>query len=234
MEKIRELIAAANAGCGCPYGNEKACEDCGIATKICSEEVQRLHELLVDADLLSEIEQAGQSQSALLQAKLRYEAAEFWRDWVFPEGANPEQIKAELSDYLWLIDAASKVYCELTGSRISKPNTLPDVVIDVARDVQEEECKEAIAEATEELREDLVTALGLLVDADGMEITNWVSCLLTTFLEVLPMAEQAGYGIEDPDAFRMMQDRVDEWVKRVRPRISVDVISGKASLVPQE
>lgn len=49
-------------------------------------------------------------------------SAEFWSNWVYPEGANPEEIQNELSDYHTFLKEASVVYDHVTKGRISKPN----------------------------------------------------------------------------------------------------------------
>lgn len=43
--------------------------------------------------------------------------------------AELEQIKKELSDYSMLISSLSIIYCQLTGGRVSKPNTDPYAVL---------------------------------------------------------------------------------------------------------
>ena len=73
---------------------------------------------------------------------------DFWKDIIEnSDGSiNMEQLKSELYDYHFIIGNTAKVFCELTGSRISKPNTLADVVITVANDVMSENFKRDMAE----------------------------------------------------------------------------------------
>jgi len=52
----------------------------------------------------------------------RLKSAEFWSDWVYPEGAKPEDIQNELIDFKDLIDRFSKVLFHSTGGRMSKSN----------------------------------------------------------------------------------------------------------------
>lgn len=61
---------------------------------------------------------------------------EFWKPIVEnPDGSlNIEQVKKELSDFKMVMDGASKVYDQITGSRISKPNTDPDTVLSYAEE----------------------------------------------------------------------------------------------------
>lgn len=50
-------------------------------------------------------------------------SADFWSNWVYPEGAKPEEIQNELSDYRTFLEEVSVVYNYVTKGRISKPNT---------------------------------------------------------------------------------------------------------------
>lgn len=81
----------------------------------------------------------------------KYDSAEFWRDWVYPDGATAEQVQAELADYRAFMDNASEVYLHITNGRISKVNTLAEAVIGEADAVQADAIEEAVKEATEEL-----------------------------------------------------------------------------------
>jgi hypothetical protein len=54
----------------------------------------------------------------------------FWRDIVEKGGRlDVEAIKRELYDYHTLLNEVPKVYSDITGGRISKPNTLASEVI---------------------------------------------------------------------------------------------------------
>jgi hypothetical protein len=66
--------------------------------------------------------------------KAKYEAAEFWNDWSYPEGADPQDVQNELTDYHMILDNVSTVYDHVTGGMISKPNTCASSVIAVADD----------------------------------------------------------------------------------------------------
>jgi hypothetical protein len=66
--------------------------------------------------------------------KAKYEAAEFWNDWSYPEGAGPQDVQNELTDYHMILDNVSTVYDHVTGGMISKPNTCASSVIAVADD----------------------------------------------------------------------------------------------------
>lgn len=54
----------------------------------------------------------------------------FWKDLVEENGVlDKDKVMRELSDYEFMLDQVPKVYCEVTGSRISKPNTYAYEVI---------------------------------------------------------------------------------------------------------
>ncbi len=54
----------------------------------------------------------------------------FWKDIIETNGVfDIEQVKKELSDYEFLLEQVPIVYCEVTGNRISKPNTYAFEVI---------------------------------------------------------------------------------------------------------
>lgn len=56
---------------------------------------------------------------------------EFWEDIVMKDGKlDIDQVKRELHDYHFMLESVPKVYMEITGGRISKPNTSPSAVID--------------------------------------------------------------------------------------------------------
>lgn len=57
-----------------------------------------------------------------------------------------EQLKKELTDYHDIMSEASKVYCDVTGGIISKPNTMASAVIGVANERHEEWQRDAIKE----------------------------------------------------------------------------------------
>ncbi len=74
----------------------------------------------------------------------------FWEPLVCPNGTfDLEQVKKELFDFGRVMEQVSLVYANITGGRISKPNTDAGVVIAVVDDVQ----AEVMREHEEELRE---------------------------------------------------------------------------------
>ena len=67
-----------------------------------------------------------------------------------PDGTlDKDKVMRELADYSWLLDSVAKVYCAITHGRISKQNTLPDVVISVYEDCVTETVNDALEEAKE-------------------------------------------------------------------------------------
>ena len=96
-------------------------------------------------DLLDEIERL---QKELFE-KEKIESADFWCNWVYPEGANPEQIQNELNDYHSFFEETAKVYEHITGGRISKVNTLAREVIAAADEYYENICEETIKDEEE-------------------------------------------------------------------------------------
>jgi hypothetical protein len=55
---------------------------------------------------------------------------EFWKDLVEVNGKlDKDAIMRELSDYSFMLEQVPLVYCEVTNSRISKPNTYAFEVI---------------------------------------------------------------------------------------------------------
>lgn len=65
---------------------------------------------------------------------------EFWKRIVEkPDGTlNVDQVKRELSDYAAFMSEVSKAYDELTGGKLSKPNTAAHHVVDAAKESNDE------------------------------------------------------------------------------------------------
>lgn len=75
----------------------------------------------------------------------------FWAGTMAPNGVvDLEAVKRELFDYACLLDAVPKVYMHVTGGKVSKPTTLPDVVIAMADDRTTELAEERVAEVVAE------------------------------------------------------------------------------------
>jgi hypothetical protein len=72
----------------------------------------------------------------------------FWKPIICPNGElDLEQVKKELFDYHNIMMEVSKVDDEITGGRISKPNTRADAVIAVYEDRVNELIEEALKDA---------------------------------------------------------------------------------------
>ncbi len=66
---------------------------------------------------------SGWAKVFQLEAELvRLKSAEFWSNWVYPEGAKAEDVQNELADFKDLIDRFGKVLDHATGGRMSKAN----------------------------------------------------------------------------------------------------------------
>lgn len=77
---------------------------------------------------------------------------EFWLSYTFADGYTLNDIKAELCDYHTFLQEVGKVYCEVTGDRVSMPNTKAEAVIGEYQAVLSDQIDEAVAESTEDLR----------------------------------------------------------------------------------
>lgn len=92
------------------------------------------------------------AEENLVRAYDDYESAQFWSNWTYPEGANPEDIQNELSDYHEMMAEVSEVYMHITRGAISKQNTKAYAVIGVADEVAEKDTKEAVDELKENIQ----------------------------------------------------------------------------------
>lgn len=88
-------------------------------------------------------------EKEISKLKEKYESADFWNNWVYPDGATAEQIQDELADYQMIINEVSKVYDHVTDGRISKPNTLASEVIMIADDRMQNKIDDAVNEMEE-------------------------------------------------------------------------------------
>ena len=65
---------------------------------------------------------------------------DFWKELVEDKHGNlsKEKMMRELHDFKMVMENVSKVYMHITNSRISKPNTLAEVVIEQADEYYED------------------------------------------------------------------------------------------------
>lgn len=77
---------------------------------------------------------------------------EFWKELVENEDGtlNKEAIQNELYDFKFLIEQVPLVYDNVTGGRISKPNTYASEVINAADDLYDAKYTEGYEDALEE------------------------------------------------------------------------------------
>ena len=77
---------------------------------------------------------------------------EFWKSIVEnPDGSlNLDQIKRELHDFHFQMGNTTKVFMHVTGGKVSKPNTLAEVVNALADDW----CQDAVDEAMDDEKMD--------------------------------------------------------------------------------
>ena len=66
---------------------------------------------------------------------------------------NKDQVARELSDALVIQQHLTRIYCEVSGDRVSKPFTLPSVVIAMYHDSLMEAADEAISQLITNLEE---------------------------------------------------------------------------------
>lgn len=53
-----------------------------------------------------------------------------WKDIIYKDGKiDEEQVMKELEDYGFILEEVPKVYCEITGGLLSKPNYKAEVVL---------------------------------------------------------------------------------------------------------
>lgn len=76
---------------------------------------------------------------------------DFWKEIVEnPDGTlNRDQVMRELHDYRVLLEEVPKVYDEVTGGRLSKPNTAACHVIDAVNERIEAAIEAAVKETLE-------------------------------------------------------------------------------------
>jgi hypothetical protein len=85
----------------------------------------------------STLQPAEPASASIVGAEVKFvdsvEAAKFWAK-VFPCGITDEQLKAELSDYHFMLGQVPKVYDHVTGGLLTKTNYYASVVIGAADD----------------------------------------------------------------------------------------------------
>jgi hypothetical protein len=87
------------------------------------------------------------------------EALRFWTEDVYPDGVTAEQLADELIDYAMILKNVGRVYCHVTGGKVSKANTDAEVVCALADDFINE-IVQTHKPSHEELREIIIDWLG--------------------------------------------------------------------------
>ncbi len=76
---------------------------------------------------------------------VQLESADYWNNWVYPEGATPDDIQNELADFKDMIDRFECVLDHVTGGRMSKATYTKGAMIGVIDDRIDELIEEASA-----------------------------------------------------------------------------------------
>ena len=100
------------------------------------------------------IESLTSQLSEVKEERDKLKSADYWCNWVYPDGANPQQVQNELHDYNMILENVSKVYDHITDGRITKANTLATEVVNAT-----EESYGKIIEKAEAKNKRLVEAL---------------------------------------------------------------------------
>jgi len=87
------------------------------------------------------------------------ESREAW-SFSYPDGMTAQQAANELSDYAFLLEQVSKVYCHVTGGRLSKTNYHASAVIGVHDELRQEEIDEALEEERQSVLGDRDDGIG--------------------------------------------------------------------------
>ena len=96
-----------------------------------SEQAQREMALEEWVDRLPPNHKARVELAAL---KRQIKSADYWNNWVYPEGATPENIQNELADFKDMIDRFECVLEHITGGQMSKATYAKEVMISVIDD----------------------------------------------------------------------------------------------------
>jgi len=92
-------------------------------------------------------------------------SADYWSNWVYPEGASPDDVQNELADFHDMIDRFECMLDHATGGRMSKATYTKDAMISVIDD----HINELVDEETIALKEEnaaLSELLSHLVDVE--------------------------------------------------------------------
>ena len=92
---------------------------------------------------------------------------DFWKELVETDDKlDLHKVARELSDYFMVLDNVSEVYCNVTGDRVSKPNTLAGAVIAEADDYETKTHYELMVDELEKIKDE---ACALVTDKQDMK-----------------------------------------------------------------
>ena len=137
-------LVQENCECGCEISDLMPCDNFSLS---CSAGYKKDADPSTGYDFV--ITKKGSENKRELEEAIDKEFSNFWAPIIFDEEngkLNLEQLKKELYDYSMLMLNISKVYCEITDGKLSKPNTDPDVIIAEFHDVVSKSINEAIEE----------------------------------------------------------------------------------------
>lgn len=117
---------------------------------ISHDELSAIEQRITETGLLLTHDEAKR----LITMTRRLMSAEFWNKFVYPDGALAQDIQNELSDYKFLLEQVSLVYCHVTGGLLSKTNYFASEVISAMDRFVEHMIDEALNEARDEWDEE--------------------------------------------------------------------------------
>lgn len=102
---------------------------------------------------------------------------QFWKDIVTnPDGSiNLDQLKKELADFSFVMEQVPKVYCHITGNRMSYITYKAEDVIRVADDHFNEQLREAIKDEDEHPRPAAPPVNSLFYKNEAITFLDWVA-----------------------------------------------------------
>lgn len=82
----------------------------------------------------------------------------FWKEIIIKDGkVDLDQVKRELFDYHAIMEEVPKVYCEITGNKLSYPNYTAEAVLGLYREELQKDIDEAVQEKEDEMNDEIVS-----------------------------------------------------------------------------
>jgi hypothetical protein len=132
-----------------------------------SEQGDRYAKMLLSAEFPDHLA-AAELQDQVDRLQRLVDGDEFWSKVVYPDGMTAEHVRAELADFNFIIEQLPKVYCHITGDRLSKHMYSADTVIRVAEDHMQELIERAIDERRDQ-GEDLIVTLEAIIEGGTLD-----------------------------------------------------------------